>query len=278
MKGDRSAQARAAALTQLLELIASELVMLDSQSERRTSLARMLYRFSAGLSNCNWQDNPYSEHFELARICSSQILFDAGITDQLVDPLVAFLNQLHEALSHEDLVFDQAYYTDLLEVSQQIGSLDPDDNNQDFTVDSQCKEQSDELRILVVEDNLVNQKVIGKMLSNYGSCDFAEDGKSGLIQFLNGLESHNPYDLVMLDIMMPNMDGQTLLRLIRLSEAEHQIHGMDGTKIVMTTALDDKTNILGAFREGCEGYLIKPIEREAMGKLLLKLNMHPKDL
>jgi two-component system chemotaxis response regulator CheY len=127
-----------------------------------------------------------------------------------------------------------------------------------------------ETRILVVEDNLVNRKVLGGMLKKHGHCDFASDGSEGLFQFLIALEEGEPYDLIFLDILMPNMDGRKLLRLIRLYEQERSIRGLDGVKVIMTTCLDDSGNVLGSFREGCEAYLTKPILREKFEEVVSK--------
>lgn len=79
------------------------------------------------------------------------------------------------------------------------------------------------------------------------------------------------YDLICLDIMMPQMDGHDTLAAIRQIEKEHGINGLDGAKVIMTTALSDSKNIMGAFRTGCEAYIVRPVAKEKlleeMGKL-----------
>ncbi|MBF0501730.1 MAG: response regulator [Candidatus Riflebacteria bacterium] len=117
------------------------------------------------------------------------------------------------------------------------------------------------MKILVIEDDFVSRCVFIEYLSPYGSCDAAANGKEGVMAFKLAFESGKPYDLVCLDIMMPEMDGQEVLKQIRQYEEEKGIGGLAGVKIIMTTALDDFKNIMTAFRHQCEAYLVKPIEK-----------------
>lgn len=120
------------------------------------------------------------------------------------------------------------------------------------------------MRILIVEDDPVSRMVMEKNLTRFGSCDLAENGVLALKAFLKALDAGKPYDLVMLDIMMPQLDGQSVLKEIRRIEADRAIHGLTGVKVIMTTALDDRDNIMDAFRSQCEAYLTKPIHREKL--------------
>ena len=124
------------------------------------------------------------------------------------------------------------------------------------------------MRFLVVEDDLISRTVLSEYLAPYGKVDIAVDGEAGILTFEQALQESSPYHLVCLDIMMPKMDGQEVLRRIRRMEEERGMSGANGTKVVMTTALDDYKNIMDAFREQCEAYLVKPIEK---GKLIEQL-------
>lgn len=128
------------------------------------------------------------------------------------------------------------------------------------------------MRILVVEDNKVSGKVMMKMLSAYGECDLAIDGEQGVEMFSKALNSNAPYQLVTLDIMMPVKDGHETLREIREIENTNGISGLSGVKVIMTTALDDKKNILQAFREQCEAYITKPINKTKLEAELQKFD------
>ncbi|MCW7753241.1 response regulator [Desulfobotulus sp. H1] len=124
------------------------------------------------------------------------------------------------------------------------------------------------MRILIVEDDPVSRMVMQKNLSRFGPCDFAENGRQALEAFEEALCQNRPYDLITLDIMMPELDGQSVLAEIRKIENSNGILGLSGVKIIMTTALNDKENIMKAFRSQCEGYLTKPIQREKLFQLI----------
>jgi two-component system chemotaxis response regulator CheY len=75
-----------------------------------------------------------------------------------------------------------------------------------------------------------------------------------------------PYALLCLDIQMPNLDGQGVLDQVRKTEFQRGIWGGTGVKILMTTSLDDPKNILQAFRQQCDGYIVKPVGHEELLK------------
>ena len=127
------------------------------------------------------------------------------------------------------------------------------------------------MRCLIVEDEFTARKLLQVYLSDYGDCFVAVNGHEAVEAFRDAFEENTPYDLICLDIMMPGMNGHETLKAIRRIESEHGIAGLDGVKVIMTTALDDSKDVMGAFRSGCEAYLVKPVEREnlleEMGKL-----------
>jgi two-component system, chemotaxis family, chemotaxis protein CheY len=120
------------------------------------------------------------------------------------------------------------------------------------------------LRILIVEDEFGSRKLMQKFLSPYGVCDLAVDGEEAVEAFTLAMKEEEPYDLICLDIMMPKKDGQTVLKEIREIEERHNITGLDGVKIIMTTALNDSKNILEAFKSQCEAYIPKPISKQKL--------------
>ena len=127
------------------------------------------------------------------------------------------------------------------------------------------------MKILIVEDEPVSQKILSNILSGYGTIKVASDGLEGYKLFADSLEKREPFDLVCLDIMMPHVPGLEVLQKIRKDEAAHGMHGLAGTKVIMTSALDDGQNVLGSFRAGCEAYIVKPIDRTQVLDTILKL-------
>ena len=128
------------------------------------------------------------------------------------------------------------------------------------------------MKILITEDDFVSRKILHGHLTQFGDCDVATDGLEAVDAIKTSLGNNQPYDIVFLDIMMPNMDGQEALAKIRDIEQCHGIAPGDGAKIVMTTALSDAQNILKAFNCQCEAYIVKPITRKKIIDQLVALN------
>jgi two-component system chemotaxis response regulator CheY len=73
--------------------------------------------------------------------------------------------------------------------------------------------------------------------------------------------------------MMPEMDGQEALRAMRAQEDALSLPPSRAAKIVMTTALRDLDNVTNAYRELCDGYLVKPIRRDKLVAQLKELDL-----
>ena len=129
------------------------------------------------------------------------------------------------------------------------------------------------MKCLIVEDDFAARKLLQVYLSNYADCFIAVNGHEAVEAIREALEEGESYDLICLDIMMPEMDGHKALEAIRQVEKEQGIRGLDGVKVIMTTALDDSANIMGAFRTGCEAYIVKPIRKEKLLEEMTKLGL-----
>lgn len=120
------------------------------------------------------------------------------------------------------------------------------------------------MKTLIVEDDLTSRLLLEKILSPYGECHIAVNGREALEAFQRAREEGRQYDLICLDIMMPEMDGQEALKVIRdLEEAAGILVGK-GVKIIMTTALSDPQNVINAHYQICHAYLIKPIDKSKL--------------
>lgn len=122
------------------------------------------------------------------------------------------------------------------------------------------------MRILVAEDDYASRLFMEKILSQYGTLDVAADGLEAIDAFEAALEAEDPYDVAFLDIMMPKLDGITVLKVIR--NMEKQQKSAKHAKIIMTTALNDDASIKAARQNGCDAYLWKPILPEQIIALL----------
>ncbi|TVR14108.1 MAG: response regulator [Planctomycetota bacterium] len=129
------------------------------------------------------------------------------------------------------------------------------------------------MKSLVVEDDFVCRKTLSSMLQGFGDCDIASDGVEAVEAVQLALNEKTPYDLICLDIQMPNLDGHGTLTQVRGLERDAGIPVGRGAKIIMTTAMNDKENIFSAFRGNADAYLTKPIVLERLRGELLNLGL-----
>jgi two-component system chemotaxis response regulator CheY len=120
-------------------------------------------------------------------------------------------------------------------------------------------------RVLLVEDDFASRLMMQAFLSSYGECNIAVNGREAVEAFAAALRQGQKYDLICMDIMMPEMDGREAVRRVRALEQEHGILSTQGAKIVMTTAVGDIKEVNRCYGELCDGYLTKPID---LAKLL----------
>jgi len=129
------------------------------------------------------------------------------------------------------------------------------------------------MKILVAEDDFTSRKIVRTILEPFGDCDFAVDGVEALDAFRAASKDGEPYQLICLDINMPQLSGLEVLKQIREIEEGCGVGGLDGVKVIMTTGSGDKKSILGAFKAGCEAYIVKPIDREKLLGLVAELGI-----
>lgn len=124
-------------------------------------------------------------------------------------------------------------------------------------------------KILIVDDEPVNCKLLKELLEGKACCDAVYSGHEAIEIFQIAYKTKNFYDLILLDISMPEMDGLEVLDKIREFEESKGIPLGKGTPIIMVTAL--KETFMSAFKKGAEDYLLKPIDADA---LFQKINEH----
>lgn len=129
------------------------------------------------------------------------------------------------------------------------------------------------MKTLVVDDDFINRLILQENLKDYGDVHIAVNGEEAVAAVRLALRENSNYNLICLDIMMPEMDGHTALNNIRDLEEEHGILHGDGATIIMTTALDDRDNFRGAFKGKCDYYLVKPIDAERLRGFLRQADL-----
>ena len=122
------------------------------------------------------------------------------------------------------------------------------------------------LNVLVAEDNEINALLTRALLTRLGhQPTVVESGAAALDRWRAARESGSPYDLVLMDMQMPGMDGLQAAQRIRAAETER---GAAPTPIIALTAnafAEDREACLAA---GMDGFLVKPLDRERLAAAL----------
>ncbi|KAF2494033.1 hypothetical protein BU16DRAFT_62791 [Lophium mytilinum] len=125
-----------------------------------------------------------------------------------------------------------------------------------------ASKRGDKVRVLVAEDNKTNQEVVLRMLKLEDIYDVtvAKDGQEALDRVKESMENSNPYNLIFMDVQMPNLDGLQSTRLIRQSGFS--------APIVALTAYAEESNVKECLDSGMDFFLAKPIRRPALKHVL----------
>ena len=128
------------------------------------------------------------------------------------------------------------------------------------------------MRVLVVEDDPSIRDMLEKFLSPSARCDLAEDGYAGIIAFEQAIDRDEPYDLVCLDLVMPNMDGWEALRRIRAIEQNRA--RIPFVKVLILTARDSSQNMRRFLASSTsEGFLLKPFRKSELFDAIKSLGL-----
>jgi two-component system chemotaxis response regulator CheY len=130
------------------------------------------------------------------------------------------------------------------------------------------------MKILLVDDSKSAQLKTHEILSKYGECDQAYNGLEALDYFTSSILKQAPYDLVVMDIVMPEMDGFQASKEIMAFEERENIPEDKRTKIVMLTSKAEPKHMIKAQLEiGVTTYLTKPFDEETLIETLDNLGL-----
>lgn len=142
--------------------------------------------------------------------------------------------------------------------------------NRNTKTNEQSAEDIQDLKFLVVDDDFINRLLLQRILESYGTVHMAANGKEAVQSVITAIQAGQTYDLVCLDIMMPEMNGEEALMQIRKEERKAGIPIGKGMKVFMITAVDDSKRIMTSFRNNCDGYIIKPVSKSKLIEQLEK--------
>ena len=125
------------------------------------------------------------------------------------------------------------------------------------------------LSILVAEDNDINALLMRSLLTRLGHhAVIATNGEAALESWLAAKSAGAPYDLVLMDIQMPQLDGIETTRRIRSLEAGQPGRQTPILALTANTLVEDR---YACFEAGMDGFLIKPLDREKLADALAGL-------
>jgi two-component system chemotaxis response regulator CheY len=156
------------------------------------------------------------------------------------------------------------------------------------------------MKTLIVEDDFTSRLVLQELLRPYGQAHIAVNGTEAVLAVSTALKANEPYDLVCLDIMMPEMDGHEALTAIRALERragrvcrrgaglvmsqgllkhtcshdpECKLHCTRGSRILMVTSLHDGHTVRQSYQDTCDGFLGKPADKAKLLGCLRELEL-----
>lgn len=130
------------------------------------------------------------------------------------------------------------------------------------------------LRCLVVDDDQLAREMVIAMLEGIGNCDQACNGREAIDAFLCAQAEGAPYSLILLDILMPEMDGHEAAKVIRGYEQAQGITADKGVVIIVLSCLNTPKDIVQSYISAqSAAHLIKPVRPEKLMKALKQLGL-----
>ena len=128
------------------------------------------------------------------------------------------------------------------------------------------------MKTLIVEDDPTCSILLQTILQEYGPVQTAGNGRQAVEVVKESLDKKEPFNLICMDIMMPEMNGQQAVAAIRAMEEAREIFS-NGATIIMITSIDDEESAKTAYSNLCDLYVVKPIEKAPLLEELRKLGL-----
>ncbi|MBF0537851.1 MAG: response regulator [Nitrospirae bacterium] len=129
------------------------------------------------------------------------------------------------------------------------------------------------MNTLIVDDEKVTAKMLKRLFSRYGVCDVAGNGEDAINLFKDALQNNRPYDLVVMDVMMPVVTGIEAYEAIREYERKCGIKNGSEAKIVLMTGMGISREMFNLYKTSCMAYLYKPIDMKELLAVLNRLKL-----
>ncbi|MBI9085309.1 MAG: HDOD domain-containing protein [Desulfobacterales bacterium] len=130
------------------------------------------------------------------------------------------------------------------------------------------------MKILIADDEMVSRSKLQTIMSRFGQCKAVAAGTEAIGAFEQAWEAEATYDLVMLDISMPDLDGPEVLTRIRTFERTQKVPESRRTVVVMVTSHAERDHIVSCLQRGCNDYIVKPFSMETIRHKMSRLKFH----
>jgi CheY-like chemotaxis protein len=120
--------------------------------------------------------------------------------------------------------------------------------------------------VLIVDDHPLDIQMLNEMLGDKFDTRHATSGEEAIKKIHRKMP-----DLILLDILMPGLDGRHVLKYIRDHERQKKVPAQDRVKIVMTSVMGFPQGGMKALHSQCDAYLTKPITKENLTEALHNL-------
>jgi two-component system, chemotaxis family, chemotaxis protein CheY len=128
------------------------------------------------------------------------------------------------------------------------------------------------MRCLIVDDEMFCREFVATLLRTTADCDQAGTGTEALDKYKKALADDDPYDLIIMDIMMPGMSGQDAAKAVR--QLEKTQNSARPVSIVMLTALNSANDAIDTFcTEQSATYLVKPVSKDGLFNVMSQLGI-----
>lgn len=131
------------------------------------------------------------------------------------------------------------------------------------------------MKTLIVEDDFTSRIVLQEFVKSFGPFHIAVNGREAVDAVGMALDASQPYDLICLDIAMPEMTGQEALAAIRALERERNVSGARRAAIIMVSSMADEESITTARDSECDYFIVKPVDRGRLRDALRRLQLIP---
>lgn len=117
---------------------------------------------------------------------------------------------------------------------------------------------------------------MAQVFKKYGECHFADSGQAAFDAIVDAaMDDEEPFDLIILDISLEDINGLQVLKEIRSFERKQGLKKADRSKIIMATGNQKLSMVKACIAAGCDNYIVKPLKPKEVVAALEKIGIPP---